>query len=56
MYNNKAYQLKYAKAASRIIISCMYENALCPRLERKYKKVYTALAIEDNHNNSARVL
>lgn len=53
--NNSAYQLRYAKTEAKIIIDRMYHDPRAPRLERKYKKVYTALAIE-RQNDSARVL
>jgi len=38
-------QLKYAKKESSIILNNIYYNSVNLRLERKYKKVYTALAI-----------
>ncbi len=53
--NSRAYQLKYAKTEAAIIIENIYKNPKAPKLERKYKKVYTALATEAKHN-SARVL
>ena len=40
-----AYQLKYAKKESVILIKRMYYSPSLPRLERKFKKVYKALAI-----------
>ena len=42
----KAFQLRYAKRESKIIFKKMYYTPNIPRLERKYKKVYTALAID----------
>jgi hypothetical protein len=42
---SKVWQLRYAKTEARVIIKKMYHNSNSPRLERKYKKVYTALAI-----------
>ncbi len=50
-----AYQLRYAKQEALVIFKSMYYSVRVPRLERKYKKVYTSLAIERKHN-SARVL
>ena len=52
-YGGRAYQLKYAKTEARIILSKIYYSAHIPKLERKYKKVYSALAIDNRH---ARVL
>src|SRR3989338_3634092 len=49
MYNNKAYQLKYAKGEARIILERMYYSPTLPKLERKYKKVYDAMAIDKKH-------
>ena len=53
MYGSRAYQLKYAKTEARIIINKIYHSAHIPKLERKYKKVYSALKIDNKH---ARVL
>jgi intein-encoded DNA endonuclease-like protein len=53
--NRGAYQLRYAKKETKRIIDLIYYDPSIPRLERKYKKVYNALAI-DELNNSARVL
>jgi len=39
------YKLNYAKKEGVIIIKKMYLKSQHLRLERKYKKVYTALAI-----------
>lgn len=50
---SKAYQLKYAKREARIILEKIYYSPTLPTLERKYKKVYDALAIDAKH---ARVL
>lgn len=46
---NRAHQLKYAKKEAVQIIDKMYKDAHSPRLDRKYKKIYNALAI-DNSN------
>lgn len=46
---SKAYQLKYAKQGAREILTKLYYSDNLPRLERKYKKVYSALAIDRNH-------
>jgi hypothetical protein len=54
---NRAFQLKYAKKEAYMIIKNMYYMVDVPKLERKYKKVYTALAIEEENNlKRARVL
>ena len=53
MYDNSAYQLKYAKTEARVIIDKMYHSNGIPKLERKYKKVYAVLATDNKH---ARVL
>lgn len=53
MYGNKAYQLKYAKQEARTILKKIYYSPSLPKLERKYRKVYDALAIDEKH---ARVL
>ena len=53
--NQRAFQLRYAKKESREIIKYIYYDQNVPKLERKYNKVYNALAIDDQ-NNSARVL
>lgn len=52
-YGSRTYQLKYAKTEARIILDKIYHSAHIPKLERKYKKVYSALKIDDKH---ARVL
>ncbi|MCL5666412.1 MAG: hypothetical protein M1383_01420 [Patescibacteria group bacterium] len=44
-FGAKVYQLKYAKSEAQKIIAKMYANEKNPMLERKYRKVYTALAI-----------
>lgn len=46
-FGSGAYQLKYAKKEATIIFSEMYRLPQAPRLDRKYKKVYTALAINN---------
>ncbi len=43
--NKACYQLKYAKEESAKLIAKIYYRKNLPRLERKYKKVYNALAI-----------
>ena len=53
MYDNSAYQLKYAKTEARVLIKKMYHSTNVPKLERKYKKVYAVLAMDNDH---ARVL
>jgi len=40
------YKLNYAKKEGVVVIKKMYANSASLRLERKYKKVYTALAID----------
>jgi hypothetical protein len=45
------YQLKYAKAEAKILIDRIYYNEDVPRLERKYKKIYSALQVENLHNS-----
>lgn len=40
------YKLNYAKKESVVIIKKMYLNSSGLRLERKYKKVYNALAVD----------
>ena len=40
------YKLNYAKKEGMVVIKKMYLNSQDLRLERKYKKVYTALAID----------
>jgi hypothetical protein len=45
-FGSRAYQLKYAKTEAKIIFKKMYYKNNVPRLERKYKKVYNALAID----------
>ncbi len=42
----KTFQLRYAKSESRQIFKKMYHSSNLPRLERKYKKVYTALTVD----------
>ncbi len=49
------YQLRYAKKEAQKIINSIYYNPDVPKLERKYLKVYNALAT-DARNHSARVL
>lgn len=44
--HTKAFQLRYAKGESALIFKNMYHAGNVPRLDRKYKKVYTALAID----------
>lgn len=53
--NQRVFQLRYSKHEARKVINLIYKNSNIPRLERKYIKVYNALAI-DEKNNSARVL
>ena len=54
---SKAYQLKYAKQEARIIFERIYYSPKLPKLERKYKKVYSALAIDAKHTrNSNRLI
>ncbi len=48
-FNTRAYQLKYAKREASLIFKKMYHSPNIPRLERKYKKVYNALAINKNN-------
>lgn len=43
------HHLKYAKSEAMNIIKKMYKNSRNTRLERKYKKVYTALATNKNN-------
>lgn len=43
-FNTRAYQLKYAKIEASLIFKKMYHSPNVPRLERKFKKVYNALA------------
>lgn len=45
----RAFQLKYAKNEARIIFDKMYHSKNTPRLERKFKKVRKALAIDINN-------
>lgn len=52
---NHIYQLRYAKKEAQKIINSIYYNPDVPKLERKYLKVYNALAT-DARNHSARVL
>lgn len=42
----RAYQLKYAKTEARVIFNKMYYSPYVSKLERKYKKVYNALALD----------
>ena len=57
-YYNKtcrAYQLKYAKKEAKILIERVYHNATGPRLERKFKKIYSALRVDNLHNIASSV-
>jgi hypothetical protein len=47
---SSVYQLKYAKTEAKTIFLRMYHSPNVPRLERKYKKVYTILAVDRNHS------
>lgn len=49
------YQLRFAKTEARKIINKMYYKPTVVCLERKRRKVYTSLAIDDR-NNYARVV
>ncbi len=51
----RLYQLKYAKKEARIILNKIYYSPKVPKLERKFKKVYSVLNIDQN-NYRARVL
>jgi len=44
-----ACQLKYAKSEAQKVITKMYKSPNAPRLERKYKKVYTSLVLDRNN-------
>jgi len=48
----RAYQLKYAKSASKIIFEKMYYSDNLPLLERKYLKFKKFLDIDIKHNNA----
>ncbi len=54
-YNTRAHELRYAKSEAKVIIDFLYYKRNIPKLERKYRKVYNALVI-DELNSSARVL
>lgn len=54
-YYQRATQLRYGKKEALKIIDYIYYGRDIPKLERKYLKVYNALAI-DTENNNARVL
>lgn len=43
------FQLKYAKTEAKKIFKKMYHSDKIPRLERKYKKVYTALDMDSKN-------
>lgn len=47
---SRVYQLKYAKTEARIIFKKMYHSPNIPRLERKFIKVYNALAVDKAHS------
>lgn len=53
--HSAVYELRYAKQEAKVVLHRVYNLSKGFRLERKYKKVYTSLAIEEK-NNSARVL
>jgi intein-encoded DNA endonuclease-like protein len=48
-FNARAYQLKYAKTEAKIIFKKMYRSDNTPRFERKFKKVYNALTIDEEN-------
>ncbi len=48
----RVYQLSYAKQEAKLLIKLLYKVPDSPRLERKYKKVYTALAIDLAHTKN----
>lgn len=53
----RAFQLKYAKREAAKLIRIMYYSKNVPHLERKRKKVYSALAMDTQNNKKrARVL
>ena len=47
--HSRVFQLKYAKNEARIIFDKMYHSKNAPMLERKFKKVHKALAIDINN-------
>ena len=48
----RAYQLKYAKSASKVLFKKMYYSDNLPLLKRKYLKFKKFLDIDLNHNNA----
>lgn len=48
----RAYQLKYAKSASKILFEKMYYSDNMPLLKRKYLKFKKFLSIDLKHNNA----
>jgi len=44
-----AYQLKYARSEAQKVVTKMYRSPDAPRLERKFKKVYTSLVLDRNN-------
>jgi intein-encoded DNA endonuclease-like protein len=48
-FSGGVYQLKYAKREAEIILDRMYYSPRIPKLERKFKKVQTALNTNSNN-------
>lgn len=54
-YGN-VFQLKYAKGEAEKLLTAMYHSPTIACLERKRKKVYIALSVDQKNRASARVL